>query len=282
MTDDIISLLQNARDANYSDKFRQGNLIILPPDATLVATGDIHGHHRNFQRIITYADLASHPQRHLIFQEIIHGGPVDEKGNCLSYKLLFDAVRYKVDFPDRVHFIMANHDATFINNGQVIKDGKEMNRSMVSAIDREFQAHSSSVKSAMADFFFSQPLAVKCPNRIWLSHSLPADRYVDVFDKEIFTRKLTLEDTIQPGSAYLLTWGRKHIQDTLDKMAKLLDVDLFILGHQRQPQGWSQAGRNLLIIASDHNHGCLLPIDLSKYYSIEQLTSSIIPLASIA
>jgi hypothetical protein len=282
MTDDIISLLRNARDANYSDKYRQGNLIIPPADALLVATGDIHGHHRNFERIITYADLASHPERHLLLQEIIHGGPVDEKGNCLSYKLLFDAVRYKVDFPDRVHFIMANHDTTFINNGQVIKDGKEMHRSMVCAIDREFQTHSPSVKTAMADFFFSQPLAVKCPNRIWLSHSLPADRCVDAFDKEIFSRKLTIEDTLQPLSAYLLTWGRKHSQETLDKMAKLLDVDIFILGHQRQPQGWSQAGSNLLIIASDHNHGCLLPIDLSKTYSIDQLIASIIPLASIA
>ena len=68
----------------------------------------------------------------------------------------------------------------------------------------------------------------------------------------------------------------------LDKMAKLFDVDIFILGHQPQEQGFSQAGDNLLIIASNHNHGCLIAIDLEKSYTIEQLIDSIVPLASIS
>jgi hypothetical protein len=64
-------------------------------------------------------------------------------------------------------------------------------------------------------------------------------------------------------------------------MAKLLDVDIFILGHQRQEDGWSRQGDNLIILSSDHNHGCLLPINSGQPYTIEQLISSIIPLASI-
>jgi hypothetical protein len=87
---------------------------------------------------------------------------------------------------------------------------------------------------------------------------------------------------VRPGSAYLLTWGRKHSQATLDKLAGLLDVDIFILGHQPQEQGWNQAGDNLIIIASNHNHGCLLSIDMTKSYTIEQLIDSIVPLASIS
>ena len=71
-------------------------------------------------------------------------------------------------------------------------------------------------------------------------------------------------------------------QETLDKMAKLFDVDIFILGHQQQQKGWSQAGDNLIIITSDHNHGCLLPIDLAKSCTVEQLINLIVPLASIA
>jgi hypothetical protein len=65
-------------------------------------------------------------------------------------------------------------------------------------------------------------------------------------------------------------------------MAELFDVDTFILGHQPQPQGWSRAGNNLIILASNHNHGCLLPINLTESYSIEQLIDSIVPLTSIA
>ncbi len=65
-------------------------------------------------------------------------------------------------------------------------------------------------------------------------------------------------------------------------MAQLLDADVFVLGHQPQQSGWSQAGDNLLILASDHNHGCLLDLDLSKSYTAAQLAQSLVPLAAIA
>ena len=278
----VTGLLEDGSSANFSDKFRTGNIVHIPDGAELIATGDIHGHKRNFKRIVSYADLENHPDRHLLLQEIIHGGPEDAYGGCLSYKLLFEAVELKVKFPDRVHFCLSNHDTVFITDGMVIKNGKEMNTALKSAIDREFQCNSADVKKAMAKFFLSEPLAVKCPNRIWLSHSLPADKFVESFDINIFQKNLTIEDTAKPRSAYLLTWGRHHSQQTLDAMAKLLDADIFILGHQRQETGFSQQGNNLIVIASDHNHGCLLPIKVSQPYNIEQLIGSIVPLSSIA
>ena len=277
----IIDLLNKGLEANNTDKFRRGNLVCLPAGARLIITGDIHGHRRNFERIVAFADLAGNPDRHILLQEIIHGGPQDSQGGCLSYKLLFDAVRYKLSFPDRVHIIMGNHDTAFINNSRVMKDGKEMNRSIRSALDREFQQQSADVKLAIRQFLFSQPLAVRCDNRIWLSHSLPGDRYVGKFDRQILHRQLKINDCVRPGSAYLLTWGRRQTQATLGKLARLFDVDIFILGHQPQQQGWKRAGENLIIIASDHNHGCLLLVDLAKSYTVEQLIDSILPLASI-
>ena len=257
-------------------------MIHLPAGVDLIITGDIHGHRRNFERIVTFSDLANNPDRHVVLQEIIHGGPQDSEGGCLSYKLLFDIARYKLNFPDQVHIIMGNHDTTFINDSQVMKNGKEMNRPMNLALDQEFQQASGDIKKAIKQFLLSQPLAVRCDNRIWLSHSLPGNLYVKKFDKQILHRPLEISDCEKPGSAYLLTWGRRHSQDTLDKMAELFDVDTFILGHQPQPQGWSRAGNNLIILASNHNHGCLLPINLTESYTIEQLIESIVPLTSIA
>ena len=282
MPQKIIDLLNKGVEANNTDKFRRGNLICLPNEGSLIITGDIHGHRRNLERIIAFADLANNPDRHTVLQEIIHGGPQDSHGGCLSYKLLFDVVHYKLSFPDRVHVIMGNHDTAFINNSKVMKNGEEMNRSMRLALDREFQQDSTDIKLAMRQFLFSQPLAVRCHNRIWLSHSLPGDRYLDKFDRHVLDRQLKINDAVKPGSAYLLTWGRKHSQTLLNKMAKLLDVDIFILGHQAQQQGWNRAGENLIIIASDHNHGCLLPVNLANSYTIEQLIDSIVPLASIS
>jgi predicted phosphodiesterase len=282
MPQTIIDLLNSGVQACNADRFRRGNLIHLPADAQLIATGDIHGHRRNFERIVAFADLANNPDRHILLQEIIHGGPKDAEGGCLSHKLLFDVVRYKLNFPDRVHIIMGNHDIAFINNSYVMKDGEEMNRLMRLALEREFQQAGADIKLAIRQFLLSQPLAVRTENRIWMSHSLPGDHFVDKFDRQVLDRQLKNNDCEKPGSAYLLTWGRNISQQTLDKMAKLFDVDIFILGHQPQQQGWSRAGKNLIIIASDHNHGCLLPIDLAKSYTVETLIDSIVPLASIS
>jgi len=281
MPQEIIDLLNKAADANTNDRFRSGNTIHLPAAGTLIATGDIHGHRRNFQRIKTFADLENHPDRHLMLQEIIHGGPEDEHGGCLSYQLLFDVADYKLKFPDRIHILIGNHDTAFINKSRVMKNGKEMNRAMQQAIKRQFAAHAENVELAIRQFLFSQPLAIRTENRIWLSHSLPADRYLDKFDPTILDKKLKINDVVRPGSAYLLTWGRNLSQNLIDKMAAIFDVDTFVLGHQHQSQGWAKAANNTIIITSNHSHGCLIPIDLAKSYTLNQIIASIIPLASI-
>lgn len=282
MAQTILDLLNKGIEANHADKFRQGNLVSLPPTGMMIVTGDIHGHRRNFERILTYADLENNPQRHLLLQEIIHGGPENDYGECLSYTVLLDAVRQKIKFPDRVHIIMGNHDTAFITDAEVMKNGKEMNRSMCSAIDRQYGADSPQIKEAMKRFLFSQPLAVRCANRIWLSHSLPSNRRAEQFDKTIMDRPLEKNDIVRPGSAYLLTWGRNHDQLLLDTMAELLDVDIFILGHQPQPDGWRVAGMNLIILACEHNHGCLMRFNMARTYTIEELMEKTIQLSSIA
>ena len=220
MPQKIIDLLKSGTEANNADRFRDGNLISLPADARMIVTGDIHGHRRNFERILAFADLPKNPDTHIILQEIIHGGPEDAKGACLSYRVLFDAVRYKIKFPDRVHMIMSNHDTAFITNSEVIKAGKEMNRSIRQALERQFHQDSVEITTAIEQFLLSQPLAVRSANRIWVSHSLPGDRYVDKFDPSVLKTKLKTDDVARPGPAYLLTWGRDHSPVTLDETAE--------------------------------------------------------------
>ncbi|MHC4271764.1 MAG: metallophosphoesterase [Planctomycetota bacterium] len=282
MDQSIIDLLNRGIKANKADEYISGNLISLPSKGSLVITGDIHGHCRNFEKIMTYADLENNPERHLILQEIIHGGPEDEEGGCISYKILFEAIRYKLRFPNQVHFIMGNHDTAFITDCEVMKDGKEMNRSLCAAIRREFSEDSTAIELSMCEFLHSQALAVKCPNRIWISHSLPSTYSIDKFDPAIMEKELDMEDLTKPGSAYLLTWGRKHSKELLGKMSEFFDADIFILGHQPQPNGWSRPEDNLIIFTCDHNHGCLMEIDLAKSYTTDELVNCIMPLAAIA
>jgi hypothetical protein len=116
---------------------------------------------------------------------------------------------------------------------------------------------------------------------VWISHSRPADRCVELFDTAVFDRELRPEDCEKPGSAYLLTWGRRHSQAALDRLAQRLDADLFVLGHQAQTDGWCQAGENLIILACDHNHGCLVEVDLTRPWTAKELADHIVTLASI-
>lgn len=281
MPQKTIELLQSARTANIEDKYRKGNIIYPGGSGSIVITGDIHGHRRNLERIISFSDLDNNPERHVILQEIIHGGPMDSNGRCLSCGLLLDVLRYKLKYPNQVHILLSNHDTAFICNCEVMKDGREMNLAMRQALENKFKGRSEEVKAEIDKYLLSQPLAVKCDNGLWMSHSLPAERNWDKFDTAIFERKIELDDLARTGSVYLLTWGRQQSQELLDAAAEKLGVKTFVLGHQSQPEGWAIAGENLIIIASDHNHGCLISCGLDKSYTAEELKKKIVALSSI-
>jgi hypothetical protein len=275
-------MFEQGRQVNRQTALRDGNIITLPAQGSLVITGDLHGHRRNFDRIVTFAALDKHPDRHVLLQEIIHGGPEDERGGCLSYEALLAAIEFKLQFPEQVHLIMGNHDTAFIRDAEVMKDSREMNRALYQAMEWKFGDQWTAVRDSMRDFLRSQPLALRTGNRLWMSHSLPADRLVEEFDAEVLHRELVDADLAKPGGVYILTWGRRMSQPLLDRMARLFDVDLFILGHQPQPEGWGRAGENAIILACDHNHGCILPVKLDRNYSLDGLVNAIIPLSAIA
>jgi hypothetical protein len=281
MATETLDLLNEATQTNLACPLRQGNIVYLPNKGSLIVTGDLHGHERNFERIVAFSDLPHHPDRHVVFQEIIHGGPQSPSGGCLSFRILFDVIRFKMKFPHQVHLILGNHDTASITGAEVMKDSREMNRAFRQALSEEFGGQAEEMECAINRFLISQPLAVTTDNCIWMSHSLPSDRLVDLFDTDVFQKDLTKADCIKPGSAYILTWGRNMSQNLLNRMAQLLKTEVFILGHQAQPQGWTKAGDNLIIIASDHNHGCLVCLDLESYYSADHVINAIKPLSSI-
>ncbi len=278
----MIDCLKKGIEANRSAALRAGNVINLPESGKVIITGDLHGHRRNFERIASFADLQNNPQTFVIFQEILHGGPTNQQGGCLSFELFVDVVSYQLQFPDQVFLVMGNHDTAIIADSDVMKAGKEMNRALKAAMKRCLGDNYEAVTQAMKDYLLSQPVAVRCPNGIWMSHSIPADRCVDTFDMTVFDKELAPADALRPEPLYLLTWGRRQSARTLEEFAGRLDVDVFIIGHQPQDQGWRLVEPNTIILASDHNHGCLITFDLDRRYTVDQLVDSIVPLASIA
>ena len=282
MSQQIVELCSRGAELNRSSKFRRGNVVYLSGEGKVIISGDIHGHRRNFEKIALQADLGNNPRTHVVLQEILHGGPEDDLGGCLSFQLFFDILEYQQQYPEQVHLIIGNHDTAIINDKDVLKGGKEMNKSLRDAMKRFFGDGYWELETALCDYLFSQPLAVKCGNGIWMSHSLPADRYVDDFDVTVFDRELEAEDFVRPSPVYLLTWGRRHSDQALEKLAELFETDMFVLGHQSQESGWSKAGKNLIILASEHNHGCVLEFDIDRHYTIDELAENVVSLASIS
>ena len=277
-----IELLKQGTQLNKDCPIRKGNVIYMPScSGRLIVVGDLHGHRRNFERIVSYADLGNEPDNILVFQEIIHGGEQDEHGDCLSFTLLFDIIRLKIKYPEQVHLIMGNHDMSVISNSEVLREGREMNNAMLRAIENYYEPDTELLVLALKQFLFSQPLAIRTDNRVWLSHSLPADSMVDGFDRDFLDRSLQISDLARGKSAYCLTWGRRQSDSVVEKMCDLFDVDRFILGHQRQDAGYLILHERVLILASDHNHGCIAAFELDKTLRNSDLELSVIRISSL-
>jgi hypothetical protein len=91
----------------------------------------------------------------------------------------------------------------------------------------------------------------------------------------------TEEDLHNHGSAHALVWGRYHTKAAVATLCGLLDVDFFVCGHQPQEMGYDVLHDRMVILASDHNHGVFLPLDLKKPVTLEFLIKHIRPFAAI-
>ena len=110
--DNIVATFDRAADANRQTPGRRGSVVALTPKLPTrsMITGDIHGHRRNFNLIRRLAALDRHG-RHLVLQEVCHGGPsYRQNGGCMSHTILEDVAALKVQYPERVHFILGNHE----------------------------------------------------------------------------------------------------------------------------------------------------------------------------
>lgn len=273
---------QAARE-NLADPLRSGSLLQLPNYGQVVMTGDLHGHVRNLQRIMTYCDLEHSGARHVFLHEMIHEDLGFSVAPDLSHLVLLDAARWKCEYPDQVHFLQSNHELAQLLGQEISKGGRIVTVDFSQGVERTYGIDAGQdVLDAILEFLASYPLAARTPHRVLLSHSLPGVREMVTFDSTVLDRVPRREDLLEGGSAYALVWGRRQNADVLDRLSRMLDVDLFICGHQPQESGYEVVAERMLIVASDHNHGVFVPFDLSKPVTMPDLVRAVRPLASIA
>lgn len=277
----VIDTFHRAAEANLSYKTRSGNVIDLPAAGHLLMTGDLHDHGLNFHRILKLARLDAGEDRHLILHEIIHG-PGRINGRDLSVRMLVRVAALKLAYPQQVHLLQANHDLAQMLGEGILKDGLSVVECYDEGLDYLYDELADEVRAAMNRFIRSFVLAVRCGNRIMCCHSLPSPRNLDQFDPTVLDRISTEDDLEEHGSAYMMVWGRHHTQKLADELGEAWGVRLFVMGHQPADMGYEVQGKTMLILASDHDHGVVLPIDLSRDdYDQETLIEQLVPLASV-
>jgi hypothetical protein len=277
-----VDVFREATELNFEDPLRKGSQIIFERYGQLVVTGDLHGHRRNFDKLVKYCALRSSPARFVIVQEVIHEESLAAGQPDRSHALLLDVARWKCEFPDQVFLLQSNHEISQIAGKGILKAGRGVLDDFVAAVEGAYGEDAApKVMDAMKAFILSYPLAARTPNGVFISHSLPARREMKGFDPSVLNRRVELEDLVD-GPAAKFLWGRRHSPELLDRLAEMLGADVFILGHQPQPMGFSQVGERTLILSSDHNHGVFLPIDLSKPVTVPGLVQRIRKFVSVA
>ena len=295
--DAVCGVLHAAADACRRDPKRRGSTVHLGDSGTLIATGDLHDDMNNFRRIVRFAgmdeappeppepsqdpDAPEHPDLpHLVLHEVIHG-EASFNGQDLSVRMLARVAALKVKFPRHVHLLLSNHELAQLLDEPIVKQGASVVEAFNDGVEFLYRDRAGAVREAVAAYVRALPLCVRGALGVMVAHSLPAPRCIERFDKGVVDRDLEPEDLQPRGSAYEMVWGRYQNQRVTEELADAWGVDVFLLGHQPADYGTEPLCGNGIVLASDHGHGVLLPVDLSESPRRNQLLDRVVALAGV-
>jgi len=247
----VIATFGQATEANWKTPGREGHVIELSPELgdEVMITGDLHGHRRNFNLIRKIARLDRRPRRHLILQEVCHGGPTyPQNGGCMSHTMLEDVAKLKVQYPDRVHFMLGNHELAELADYPIQKNRQMLNLLFRLGLQQMYGPAAEKVRESFFPFLRSCPLAVRLPGGVFISHSVPEDVDSRKFDKTVFTRELEDAEFLERGAIFQLVWGRDYREENAQAFADLVGAKVLINGHEPCPEGFNAPNQTQIII----------------------------------
>jgi hypothetical protein len=258
----VIECCRSAAQANQTCQARRGNVVVLSPQnaADVMIVADLHGNRLNFEKLLRIADLVGHPRRHLIMQEVCHGGPEypGESGGCMSHLLLEDCIRLKTEFPERFHFLLSNHELAELGDFPICKARRMLNLLFRCGINEMYGAAGGAVRDAYMEFLASCPLAVRITTGVFISHSLPDQCDREPFDTSILDRPLTCPDFKSGSPAFKLVWGRDFRPANAEAFARQVGAEILIHGHEPCEDGFSAPNSRQVILDGCCSHATYL------------------------
>jgi len=265
-TQSVIATYRRAAETARASPLRRGNVIELDEAAgdDVMVTADLHGHRRNFERILQIAALDDHPRRHLVMQEVCHGGPMYPSGNgCMSHLMLEEIARLQVQYGERFHFLLSNHELAELTDFPIMKAKRMLNLLFRCGLQEMYGGAADDVRDAALAFLAALPLAVRVGHTTLVCHSLPTDTQNQGFDASVFERELTAGDMAEGGDVFRLVWGRDYSQANADAFAEVAGVNAFLTGHEPCEAGFKVPNSRQVILDCCDQPACyaLLPLD---------------------
>ncbi len=268
----MIDVFRAGARANREAACRRGSIDLVRAPGRLIATGDLHDHPLHFKKLVEVAGLGGPDPAHLTLHELIHP-PNLHNGVDYSYRVLARVASLKTEFPQHVHVLLGNHELSQIMGAGIVKDGVKVVEAFNLGLETVFGEDSIAVLDAVREFVLSMPLALRCecarPDGsrgidLLCAHSLPGLAMMQRFDPSVLSRDLAPED-YQPrtGAAHIMVWGRGYDAEQIEDLIERWGVNLFILGHEKAPEGVALIPPAAIVLNSDHDEGVYLPIDLS-------------------
>jgi hypothetical protein len=280
--ENTIALYQQAAADNFGTAGRSGNLVDLTTElaADLMITGDLHGHRRNFNLICKIAALDENPRRHLLMQEVCHGGPsYPHNGGCMSHSVLEDIARMVVKYPGRVHFMLGNHELAEVTDYPIQKNRQMLNLLFRMGLQHMYGDSCERVREAMVAFLRSCPLAVRMPGGVFICHSVPDHLDTREFDASIFARPMDPLEFYERGEVFRLVWGRDHRGENARRFVDLMGARVVINGHEPCSEGFMAPNPYQVIVDSCNDNGCYLILGTDREWAHEDIVRQIHRLA---
>ncbi len=256
---------------------RSGGVVALRDAEEVMVVGDLHGNLPAFGQVLKIADLAGHPGRHLVLQELVHGPHAyPDDGGDRSHQLVDLVSALKCQQPSRVHLILGNHELSELTGRSITKGGVPLNQLFRLGLETAYGSSARAIHQAYLELFAALPLAVRTPNDIFLCHTIPDANALDRFDPAIFEADAWPPESLARGGAvYALTWGRDDAPETADRFAAMVDAALFVTGHQPCEQGFRRANHRQLIIDGTDPHPTCCLFNAKAPATVEELLDGV-------
>jgi hypothetical protein len=258
----LLTTLRIAATAFRETPGRRGRVVSLAGAADVLIAGDLHGHVENFRKLLAAANLAERPRRHLVLQEVIHlPTPI---GPDPSHQLVDLVAALKCQYYERVHFLIGNHELAQMTDRPIQKGDDVLNDLFWEGVWSAYGGRAEEIYAAYLALFAAAPLALRTDNRVFISHSLPSEKWRGQFNMAALERDDTDPAECLPGgSVFALLWGRDTAADHVAAFLRKVDADLLVTGHIPCDRGFAVPNDRQVILDCMAQPACycLLPAD---------------------